>query len=145
MTHGLTELQLRILDVLWDRETATVREVQEALEPEHALARTTVATMLSRLEDRGVIGHREDGREYRYHALVEKAGVRRSMLAEFTHRVFEGDVPALVGQLLGWEKVGREDIERVRALLEERERDRAELDDSARTPAAEDRLEEPAE
>src|SRR2546421_5112959 len=56
--HQLTELQLAILRVLWDRSEATVQEIWEALHAERGLAQTTVATMLSRLERRGVVTRR---------------------------------------------------------------------------------------
>src|SRR5207248_2952602 len=56
--HQLTELQLAILRVIWDRGEATVQEIWEALHAERGLAQTTVATMLSRLERRGVVTRR---------------------------------------------------------------------------------------
>jgi len=56
--HQLTELQLAILRVLWERGEATVQDIWEALHPERGLAQTTVATMLSRLERRGVVTRR---------------------------------------------------------------------------------------
>src|SRR5439155_4455471 len=56
--HQLTELQLAILRVLWDKGEATVQDIWEALHAERGLAQTTVATMLSRLERRGVVTRR---------------------------------------------------------------------------------------
>ena len=59
----LTELQLEILDVIWERGESTVAEVAEALLERRALAITTVATLLSRLQKRGVLTHRTEGRQ----------------------------------------------------------------------------------
>jgi len=56
--HHLTGLQIAFLRVLWQRGEASVAEICEALRPERALAQTTVATVLSRLEKRGVVAHR---------------------------------------------------------------------------------------
>ena len=56
--HQLTELQLAIMRVVWDRSEATVQDIWEALHAERGLAQTTVATMLSRLERRGVVTRR---------------------------------------------------------------------------------------
>jgi len=56
--HQLTELQLAILRVIWDKGEATVQDIWEALHPGRGLAQTTVATMLSRLERRGVVTRR---------------------------------------------------------------------------------------
>ena len=66
--HQLTELQLAILRVIWDRGEATVQDIWEALHAERGLAQTTVATMLSRLERRGVVTRRAQSRPYPYRA-----------------------------------------------------------------------------
>jgi BlaI family penicillinase repressor len=98
--HSFTALQLAILRVLWERGEATVNEIWEALHDERGLAQTTLATMLSRLEKRGAVGHRTDARQYVYRALVTEDAARHSMVSELTARLFEGDVPALVSHLL---------------------------------------------
>ena len=64
VTTSLTDLQLAIMRILWDRAEATVVEVQTRLRPERDLAQTTIATLLSRLEKRGVVEHRLDGRQF---------------------------------------------------------------------------------
>ena len=56
-THQLTELQIAVMRVLWEKGEATVAEIWEALRPERGLAQTTVATLLCRLEKRGVVAH----------------------------------------------------------------------------------------
>lgn len=114
----LTELQLKLLEVLWDRGEATVREVQAALAPDRARARSTVATLLSRLEEKGVVTHREVGREYLYRATIGREAVRGALLSGFAEEVFHGDVPALVQQLLRLEEVEPEDLARVREMIE---------------------------
>jgi predicted transcriptional regulator len=121
--HGLTELQLAVMRVLWARGEATVVEVQEALREERPLAMTTVATLLSRLEKRGVVAYRTEGRQYVYRALVTEEEVRGSMLAEVTERLFHGDVASLVSQLLTGAEVSAEDLANVRQLIEARERE----------------------
>jgi len=60
----LTDLQIALLRVLWDRREATVAEIAEALRPARDLAPTTIATLLSRLEKRGVVSHTAQGRQY---------------------------------------------------------------------------------
>ncbi|MEO7965492.1 MAG: BlaI/MecI/CopY family transcriptional regulator, partial [Gemmatimonadaceae bacterium] len=60
----LTDLQLAIVRLLWDRGECTVVDVQDGLLPERPLAQTTVATLLSRLEKRGVVSHRVAGRQF---------------------------------------------------------------------------------
>ncbi|HEX6132714.1 MAG TPA: BlaI/MecI/CopY family transcriptional regulator [Longimicrobiales bacterium] len=122
--YGLTELQLDIMGVLWERGEATAAAVREALAPERALAQTTVATLLGRLERKGLVAHRTEGRQYVYRAAVEAAGVRRSVVSEFTDLVaglFAGDVAELVTQLLAESDVDADDLARVRAMIERRE------------------------
>ena len=117
---ALTELQISLLRVLWDRGEATVAEICDALRSERPLAPTTVATLLSRLEKRGVVSHRTVARQYVYRATVSEQEVRRSMVGELTERLFDGDVTALVNHLLVSEAVGPDDLRKVRALLAER-------------------------
>lgn len=121
---GLTELQLDIMGVLWERGEATAVEVREALRPERELAPTTVATLLSRLEKKGLVTHRTEGRQYVYRAAVEEARVRRSVVSEFTEmadRLFDGDVAELVTHLLAGRDVGADDLARVREMIDRRE------------------------
>src|SRR5437016_9719487 len=98
--HQLTELQLAILRVIWDRSEATVQDVWEALHAERGLAQTTVATMLSRLERRGVVTRRAQSRQYHYRAAVTEREVQHSMVGGLTERLFHGDVPGLLQLVL---------------------------------------------
>ncbi len=118
---GLTGLQLAILQVLWDRGEATTQDVWEAVSEERPLALTTVATLLSRLERKHVVAHRQEGRQYVYRARVTRAEVRRSKIRELTDTLFGGDAAALVGHLVRADDVNAEELERIRALLEEAE------------------------
>src|SRR5882762_11851408 len=94
--HQLTELQLAILRVVWDKGEATVQDIWEALHPERGLAQTTIATMLSRLERRGVVTRRAQSRQYHYSAAVTEPEVQHSMVGELTERLFDGDATSLV-------------------------------------------------
>src|SRR5260370_8628255 len=92
--HRLGDLQLAILRVLWARGEASVAEVHEALEPERGLAPTTIATMLVKLEKKGVVEHHTEGRRFIYRPRVSESSVRRSMLADLTSHLFPGDPTA---------------------------------------------------
>ncbi len=116
--HQLTELQLAIMRVIWDRSEATVQEIWEALHAERGLAQTTVATMLSRLERRGVVTRRAQARQYHYRAAVTEQEVQHSMVGELTERLFDGDVTALVQHLLSGEDVSPGDIAKIRDMIE---------------------------
>ncbi|MGQ0702673.1 MAG: BlaI/MecI/CopY family transcriptional regulator [Gemmatimonadales bacterium] len=113
----LTDLQLAILRVLWDRGSATVQEVTEALRTERGLAQQTIATVLTRLERRGIVRHQTRQRQYHYLPLVTEPEVRRSMLADLTDRLFEGDVAELVTHLLSAREISPGDLARVKKLV----------------------------
>ena len=119
--HQLTELQLAILRVIWDKGEATVQDIWEALHPERGLAQTTVATMLSRLERRGVVNRRAQARQYHYKAAVTEAEVQHSMVGELTERLFAGDVTALVQHLISDEDISPGDIAKIRDMIERAE------------------------
>lgn len=121
-TVGLTGLQLSILHALWERGEATTQQVWEDVVKERPLALTTVATLLSRLERKSVLAHRQEGRQYVYHATVSRAEVRRSKVRELTESLFDGDPAALVTHLVRGEDVDLNELDRIRTLLDEAER-----------------------
>lgn len=96
----LGDLQLAILQVLWDQGEASAAEVHRILGPERDLAPTTIATMLTKLEAKGVVTHRADGRRFLYQPCVSEGEVRRSMVGALTERLFGGDPAAFVSHLL---------------------------------------------
>ncbi|MFL5385400.1 MAG: BlaI/MecI/CopY family transcriptional regulator [Longimicrobiaceae bacterium] len=116
--HRLTELQIEILAVLWKRGEATVADVHQVLEPSTGLARKTIGTLLFRLEQQGVIAHREEGREYLYRACVTREQVERAAVGSVLGRLFRGDVAAMVSHALRAEEVEPGDVEKVKEMLE---------------------------
>lgn len=112
-----TDRELDVMAVLWDRGDATVAEVQERL-PD-ALAYTTVLTVLRTLEEKGHVGHREEGRAYRYHPLVDRKAAGATVLTRLVDRVFGGSAELLLTQLVRERKLSDEELERMRRLLEE--------------------------
>jgi BlaI family penicillinase repressor len=116
--HTLGELQHAIMRVLWGRNEATVAEVHEALYDERGLAPTTIATMLRKMEQKGVVAHRVEGRQFVYRPAVSEDAVRSSMVGELLDRLFAGDPAALVSHLVADREIDHEEIERLRALLD---------------------------
>ena len=124
----LGDLQVAILRVLWDEGEATVARVTEAIAGKRR-APTTIATMLTKLERRGIVEHRVEGRQYVYRPLLSEQEVTRTMVADLTQRLFEGDVSALVSHLIRSEEIERDELVRLRAMIVERERQEAGDDD----------------
>jgi len=105
------DLQLRILQVLWSQPEASVAEVNAALRPDRDLAYTTVATMLRKMEARGLVTHREDGRSFLYKAAVDAQQVGQGMTDHVVERLFEGSLAGAVSHLLRTREVSREELD----------------------------------
>ena len=129
--HQLTDLQVAIMRVLWDRAQATVAEIHEALLPDRGLAPTTVATLLSRLEKRGIVKHRTASRQHVYYPDISEGEVRRSMVSDLAERLFDGDVAELVSHLLSEREMSAGDLEKVKELIASHEA-RLEVSDDGR-------------
>jgi BlaI family transcriptional regulator, penicillinase repressor len=113
----LSDLQLELMRVLWARGEASTAEVAEVLAASRGLAHTTIATLLTRLEKRGIVAAQRDGRQLVYRALVEEGAVRRSMVAGLLGSLFAGDASALVAHLVREEEIASGDLDRIRRLL----------------------------
>ena len=112
----LSDLQLDLMRVLWRAGELNVADATAAL-AERGLAHTTVATLLTRLEKRGVVESRREGRLLVYRSCVTEAQVRRSMVSSLISQVFRGDSKALLAHLVSEREVAPGDLEQVRALL----------------------------
>lgn len=114
------ELQLAILDVLWDQDEASVADIRSALAPERTPAVSTVSTVLSRLEDHGIVRHRREGRRYIYRAALDRGQVRSSMVDRLLDRVFDGDPAELLSHLLRKREIEGAELDRLQSLVDER-------------------------
>jgi BlaI family penicillinase repressor len=113
----LGDLQHAIMGVLWSRGEATTSDVHEALREQRGLALTTIATMLRKMEDKGVVAHRASGRQFVYRPTVSEDQVRRSMVGELVERLFGGDPKALVAHLVSENEIDASELEGLRRRL----------------------------
>ncbi len=113
--------QLAIMQVLWDRGEATVAEVQELLDLERPLAYSTVATVMARMEKKGLVAHRAEGRTFLYQPAVSEEGVGRSMIREVMDRIFGGSPSELVSHLLDNDQVDANELDRIKKLVRKHE------------------------
>jgi predicted transcriptional regulator len=114
----LGKLQLAIMRVLWAQGEGTVTDVHRALEASHGLAPTTIATMLKKMEVKGVVEHRADGRRFVYRPTVSEEHVTRSMVADLADRLFDGNAAALVSHLLETHEVDRDELAELRRRID---------------------------
>lgn len=117
-----TDRELDVMAVLWEGGPGTVAEVRDALNarlPE-PLAYTTVLTILRILEEKGHVRHTEEGRAYRYHALVDREEAGRSALRDVLGRIFRGSPEMLITQLVSDRSLTEAEIRRMREILDRR-------------------------
>jgi BlaI family transcriptional regulator, penicillinase repressor len=123
--HTLGDLQHAIMTILWEHGEATTSDVHEALHADRGLAFTTIATMLHKMEDKGVVVHRAEGRQFVYRPTVTEEHVRRSMVGELVERLFGGDPQALVAHLVSEHEIDAAELGELRRRVgKERKRGR---------------------
>lgn len=113
-----TERELDIMDILWERGSGTVGEVQERISDD--LAYTTILTVLRTLEEKGYVGHEAEGRAYRYYPLVERAEARQSHVRKLLDKLFSGSPELLMTQLVSEHELTPHEARRLREMLDER-------------------------
>jgi predicted transcriptional regulator len=120
---NLTELQLAILRILWQRDGATVTEVHGAIGAARGLAPATIATLLRRLEKKGVVKHSTVGRQFVYQASISPDDARRSVLEDVAEKLLPSDLPTLIHYLVAERKVDADDLALMKTLIEAKERE----------------------
>jgi len=118
MSLRLSDRELDVMAVLWARGSGTVAEVREAL-PD-PLAYTTVLTVLRTLEEKGFVGHEEEGKAHRYLPLVARERAGKSALTRMVDKLFDGSPELLLTQLVSDRKLSPQDIRRLRKILDQR-------------------------
>ena len=118
MSLRLSDRELDVMAVLWTRGTGTVTEVREALAD--PLAYTTVLTVLRTLEEKGFVGHEEEGKAHRYIPLVARERAGRSALSRMVEKLFDGSPELLLTQLVSDRKLSSPEIRRLKKILDER-------------------------
>src|SRR5215475_11008324 len=117
-----TTSELQILRVLWERGPSTVREVHEALQAEKSLGYTTVLKLLQIMTGKGLVRRNEDQRAHVYEADQPAEKTKRQLAADVLERVFDGSARELMLHALAAQRSSRQEIEELRSLLDEHER-----------------------
>ena len=116
----LTQAELRLMDILWGKGRATVAQIVEALPPP-PLHYSTVLTMMRILEQKGFARHSEDGRAYVYEPLVDRERAADSAVGQLVKTFFRNSPGSLALNLVQKERLSREEIARLRALIDAQE------------------------
>jgi predicted transcriptional regulator len=123
-SSGLTEAELRLMEVLWRKGTATVAEIADELPKQLGLAYNTVLTTMRILESKRYVRHGKpkQGRAFVYRAVVSRQQASRSAIRQLLGRFFGNSAEALVLNLLEEDNLNEQERERIRALLNEEEK-----------------------
>jgi BlaI family transcriptional regulator, penicillinase repressor len=113
---ALTNHELRLMNVLWERRNATVADIVGSLEPP-PLAYTTVMTTLGTLEDKGYVKHTKDGRAFVYRPVVERSEAATSLLDTLLERFFRSSPGDLALRLLEDERLSAEEITAIKRAI----------------------------
>jgi len=120
--HGLlTELELCLMKIVWQKGRASVQDVRDALPKGRSLAYTTVLTMMRILERKGFLRHEKQDRSYVYEPVVQRLQATRSMVRDLVNRLFDGSPELLLVNVLENESIDREELARLRQLIGEKE------------------------
>ena len=119
----LTELQLAILEVLWEHAEASVQTIHASLADSRGLALSTVATVVGRLEKKGVLSRRNVGRTFLYSAAIDRRDVQKEKLRDLTRTVFGDDKKALMAHLVQPGALSVDELAYVRELLDRAEQE----------------------
>lgn len=116
----LTEAELRLMQVLWEKRAATVGEVLAGLPKDTALAYSTVLTTLRILETKGYVAHAESGRAFVYRPLIGRDEAIRTATQQLARRFFDDSPGLLALNLLEQENIDEHELERLKRLIERR-------------------------
>ncbi len=119
---GPTERELDILDVLWVRGRAGVRDVHAALNEREKLSFTAVQTMLQIMFDKGLVGRHLEGRSYVYWAAVTREEAQTALLGDLLDRAFGGSAAALMSRALDVKRATKAELDEIEALIEKARR-----------------------
>jgi len=114
----LTEAELRLMEVLWEKGPCTVQQVLEALSSKPSLAYNSVLTTTRILEKKGYVKHVKDGRAHVYAPLLGRKEATRSEIRHLVSRFFANSDEMLVLNILEDRGVDQEELTRLRQLLE---------------------------
>jgi predicted transcriptional regulator len=116
----LTEVELELMNIVWQLGPCTVKDVLEGVAAQRELAYTSVATMLKILEQKGILKSSKGERALTYEPLVSKAEYESASLQHLAKNVFAGDPSAMVMRLIDESRLSQAELEAIRELLDER-------------------------
>lgn len=119
-----TESELEILSLLWELKKASVRQIHDKLSETKDTGYTTTLKLLQIMHSKGLVKRNEQSRSHIYTAALAKKDTQKSLLKGFMSAAFGGSAKNLVLQALGQDKPSQEEINEIRALLDQLEKEK---------------------
>lgn len=118
-SQHLTEVELQILQILWEHESAPVRIIHEELSQLRATNYSTTVKMLSVMLDKGLVTREESARPHIYKPVVSRKKTQKRMLGDLVEQLYAGSTTSLVLQALSSKKTSPEELQKIRQLLDQ--------------------------
>ena len=119
---NLSDGEWKIMNVLWEGKAGTITELTAALATETGWDKHIIITMLNRMEKKGAVAFRTDGRAKRYYPLVSRSEVSLRETKGFLNKVYQGSIGMMVNAMVEDKALSARDIEELYAILEQAER-----------------------
>ena len=113
-----TESELEILQVLWEKESATVREVHEEISKTKDIGYTTALKLLQIMFEKGLVSRNDSSKTHIYMPAVSREKTQKHLLGKMIDNVFLGSSSELVMQALGNHKTSKEELDEIQKLLD---------------------------
>lgn len=114
--------QMKVMRVLWEKKRATAQEIIDELNEVEPVRRSTVQTFLRILEKKGIIDHDVDKRTFIFYPVITKDKITRHAFHGFINHIFEGSMEGLVSYIINNEKIPSKELNKIKKLLEEKEK-----------------------
>ena len=116
-----TEKELEILQIVWEKESASVKDVHEALGGDDANGYTTILKLMQIMHEKGLVTRQKHGKLHRYRAVPSLEKTRQQLLDKMIDTVFQGSATQLVMSALGNQKSSKEELREIREYLDKLE------------------------
>jgi len=118
-----TVAELEILQILWEKNQATVKDVNEEINKKKETGYTTTLKTMQIMFEKGLVERKKDGRSHIYSAAIKKEETQRVLLDKILETAFGGSAGKLVMQALGNKKTTKEELQEIKELINKLEQD----------------------
>src|ERR1700722_1740168 len=115
-----TEVELELLRALWDKDSATVRELYEVVSGQRPLGYTSVLKTLQIMTEKGLVDRTEAGKAHIYHAAATQEETQNQLLRDLSERLFSGSAAQLAMHALSMQPASEEELEEIRKIIRQK-------------------------